>query len=72
MQEGSVDEYVEKFKELKSLMHGLNSSLPESYYISSFVSGLKEDIKPMLKILKPMALTIAFEQAKWQQESNNA
>lgn len=63
MQEGSVDEYVEKFKELKS---------PESYYISSFVSGLKEDIKPMLKILKPMALTIAFEQAKWQQESNNA
>lgn len=72
MQEGSVDEYVEKFKELESLMHGLNPSLPESYYISSFVSGLKEDIKLMLKILKPMALTIAFEQAKWQEESNNA
>jgi hypothetical protein len=26
----------------------------------------------MLKILKPMALIIAFEQAKWQEESNNA
>lgn len=72
MQESSVDEYVDKFKELKSLIHGLSSSLPKSYYISSFVSGLKKDIKPMLKILKPMALTIAFEQAKWQEESNNA
>ena len=71
MQEGDVDEYVERFEELKSLMHSLNSLLPESYYISSFISGLKEDIKPMLKILKPVTLMIAFDQAKWQEESNN-
>ena len=45
---------MKKFEELKSLMHALNSSLPESYYISSFVNGLKEDIKPILKILKPV------------------
>jgi hypothetical protein len=71
MQEGDVDEYVKRFEELKSLMHSLNSLLPESYYISSFISGLKEDIKPMLKILKPVTLMIAFDQAKWQEESNN-
>ena len=53
VQEDSIDEYVEKFEELKSLMHALNSSLPESYYILSFVNGLTEDIKPMLKIFKP-------------------
>jgi hypothetical protein len=56
---------VERFDELKSLMHSLNSLLPELYYISSFISGLKEDIKPMLKILKPGALMVAFDQAKW-------
>jgi len=64
-QEGGIEEYVERFDELKSLMHSLNSLLPELYYISSFISGLKEDIKPMLKILKPGALMVAFDQAKW-------
>ena len=64
MQKGNVYEYVVKLEELKYLMHALNSSLPEFYYISSFVSGLKEDIKLMLKILKPMALMTTFKQAK--------
>lgn len=46
-----VEEYIERF-ELKSLISTLNSSVPVSYYISSFIRGLKEDIKPTLKILK--------------------
>ena len=53
-------------------MSALNPSLAESYYVSSFISGLKEDIKPMLKILKPSNVLMAFEQARWQKESNNA
>ena len=64
VQKGNMDEYVKKFEELKSLMHALNSSLPESYYIFSFVSGLKGDIKPMLKMLKPMTLMTTFKQVK--------
>jgi len=71
MQESDVDEYVKRFKELKSLMHSLNSLLPKSYYISNFISGLKEDSKLMLKILKLVTLMIAFDQVKWQEESNN-
>ncbi|XP_073267365.1 uncharacterized protein [Populus alba] len=48
-----------------------------SYYLEGktdvcFISGLKEDIKPMLKILKPVNVLMAFEQARWQEESNNA
>jgi hypothetical protein len=70
-QEGGIEEYVERFEELKSLMHSLNSLLPESYYISSFISGLKEDIKPMSKILKSVKLMTTFDQAKWQKESNS-
>ena len=65
------DKFMEMFKELKSLMHSLNPLIHESYYISSFISGLKEDIKTMLKILKSVAMMIAFDQAKWQEESNN-
>jgi type II secretory pathway component PulJ len=49
-QNKSVNEHVERFEELKSLMNALNRSLPKLYYISSFASGLKDDV--MLKILK--------------------
>jgi hypothetical protein len=72
IQDRSVDDYIERFEELRSLMNALNPSLTESYYISSFISGLKEDIKSMLKILKPSNVLMAFEQATWQEESNNA
>jgi hypothetical protein len=53
VQEQSVKDYVEKFEELKSLM---NASLLESYYVSGFISGLKDDIKLMLKIRRPITL----------------
>ena len=72
IQDKSVDDYIERFEELRSVMSALNSSLTEFYYVSSFINGLKEDIKPMLKILKPSNVLMAFEQARWQEESNNA
>jgi hypothetical protein len=53
IQDRNVDDYIERFEELRSLMGALNPLLPESYYVSSFISGLKDEIKPMLKILKP-------------------
>jgi hypothetical protein len=37
--------YMEKFEVLKSLMTVMNTNLPESYYVSSFVSGIKDDVK---------------------------
>jgi hypothetical protein len=53
-------------------MSALDPYLIESYYVSSFISGLKDDIKLMLKILKPAKVLMAFELARWQEESNNA
>ena len=53
VQDKGVEEYFELFKELKSLINVLNSSLLEFHYIFNFINGLKDDIKPMLKILKP-------------------
>jgi hypothetical protein len=56
VQDRSVEEYVEKFEEIKSLMNALNPILPETYYISSLLDGMKDGIRPMLKILKPATL----------------
>lgn len=53
VQDKGVEDYVELFKEIKSLMSVLNSSLSESYYISNFINGHKNDTKPMFKIPKP-------------------
>ena len=62
-------EYQEQFEELKPLMLIKNRNLDEHYFISSFISGLKEEIKPMLRMLKPATLTEAFELSQWQEYS---
>lgn len=47
---GSVLEYQERFEELRSLMICKDSKLSESYYISSFISGLKLTIRASASI----------------------
>ena len=64
---GTVEEYQEKFEELKTKMLIKNSQLNESYFISNFISGLKEQVKPMVKISKPDTLSKVFEIAKLQE-----
>lgn len=54
-----------RFEKLKSLMNALNPSLSMSYYICSFISGLKDDTNPILKIFKPTTLMQAFDKVKW-------
>jgi hypothetical protein len=56
-----MEEYMEKFKELKSLINALNMASPKAYYISSFLSRLIDDVRPTLNILKPATLMQAFE-----------
>lgn len=57
------------FKELKALMLVRNTQLSEAYFVSNFVSGLKEEIKAMVKILKPTKLIDAFEIAELQEQN---
>ncbi|XP_027071670.2 uncharacterized protein [Coffea arabica] len=66
-QKGTVKEYEEKFEELKTLMLIRNPRLDEGYFISSFISGLKNEIKPMVKMFKPQTLSKAFEVAELQE-----
>lgn len=62
-------EYQERFEELRPLMLRKDLILPESYFISNFINGVKDEIKPMLKMLKPPLLLEAFEIANRQEQS---
>ena len=66
---GSVEDYQEKFQELKPLMLMKNPQLDEGYFVSSFISGFKEEIKPMIRMLKPTELSAAYEMAQLQEYS---
>ena len=60
----SVTEYVEKFEELMSLVKRDNPMLSETYFVSSFISGLKDYIQHHLQCYKPVTLSQAFWYAK--------
>ncbi|XP_027172283.1 uncharacterized protein LOC113771935 [Coffea eugenioides] len=68
-QVGTVEVYQEKFEELKTLMLIQNPSFSEEYFISSFTSGLKEELKPMVKMLKPNTLSGVMEVAYLQEQA---
>lgn len=61
LQEGFVLEYQEKFEELKSLMVKYNPGLSEIYFISSFISGLNEEVRQVVTMFRPDSLLQVFE-----------
>ncbi|PIN27065.1 hypothetical protein CDL12_00163 [Handroanthus impetiginosus] len=56
---GIVAEYLERFDDLKSHVLLFNKELKKSFFISCFISGLKEEIKGSVLIAKPQS----FQQA---------
>ena len=46
-----------------------NPHLGEEYFVSSFISGLKDEIKTMIRILSPATLSEAFEIATLQEDA---
>lgn len=71
-QKETIAEYQEQFEELKSRVMLALPHLPESYYISIFTSGLREEIKSMVKIIKLSTLAKAFEVALLQENTITA
>ncbi|KAG8375100.1 hypothetical protein BUALT_Bualt10G0065200 [Buddleja alternifolia] len=51
-QTGTVSDYLEKFEELKSHMLIFNKDCPEEYFSTSFVSGLRDDIRGAIMSMK--------------------
>ena len=44
-----------------------NPHLTEAYFVSSFLSGLSEDIRPMVKMIRPQSVEQAAESARLQE-----
>jgi len=61
----TVEVYKSQFEILSNQLKGL----AESYKLSCFLSGLREDICFMVRMLNPSNLTVAFGMAKMQEEN---
>ncbi|CAN0908672.1 hypothetical protein LINGRAHAP2_LOCUS25399, partial [Linum grandiflorum] len=71
-QTGTVIAYQERFEELRSQMLRLNPALGEEYFVKSFISGLDDEIQPVLMMMEPANLTTAFLQARMEESSMEA
>lgn len=69
-QVGTVVDYVDRFEELVSMVKRANPSLNEHYYISSFISGLKDHIQYPLQCHQPTTLSQAYWYAKRLEQAN--
>jgi len=67
-QNGTLDEYLAKFEELKALILLRNPNTPKSYLLEGFIGGLKLAIKTLVRAFKPQNLDLAIEQARYQEE----
>ncbi|KAL4351193.1 hypothetical protein GQ457_06G016870 [Hibiscus cannabinus] len=64
LQKTTVEEYQDRFEELQPYMLLQNPELGEDYFISSFISGLRDDIKHRVKMHEPRTLANASRLAK--------
>ncbi|KAL2905959.1 Transposon Ty3-I Gag-Pol polyprotein [Bienertia sinuspersici] len=71
-QTGSIESYIDDFEELRSLMLQQNHVLPDSYFLDSFVGGLKPTVRPFVKAFKPTTFTQAIEFSRLQEENLEA
>jgi len=67
-QMGSLDAYLERFEELKSLLLQSIPTLPDDYFVSSFIGGLKPQLKPFVRALNPLSLDDAIRFARLHEE----
>ncbi|KAF5475861.1 hypothetical protein F2P56_007623 [Juglans regia] len=63
-QTATVEEYQTEFETLSNKIKGLT----EAFRISTFISGLRDDLKIMVTMLKPDTISVAFGLAKLQEE----
>ncbi|KAH7557264.1 hypothetical protein JRO89_XS11G0091300 [Xanthoceras sorbifolium] len=63
-QTGTIKDYQLQFERLANRIR----DLPESFLISCFLSGLRDDVKVGVQLLKPVSLLQAFELARFQEE----
>ena len=69
---GSVEDHLEKFEELKSLLSQNIPMLHDDYFVFSFIGGLKPCLKPFVKALNPLTLDDAIRFARLHEDAGDA
>lgn len=64
---GTVEEYQSEFEDVRVRLERFMPNLGETYFLLGFVGGLKVDIRPMVRMMKPSSLPQAFQVAKFQE-----
>lgn len=67
-QENSVEEYHDEFEDIRIRLERLMLELGESYFLSGFIGGLKDEIRLMVKMMKPVSLSQPMDMAKLQEQ----
>ncbi|KAL5850318.1 hypothetical protein ACOSQ4_008331 [Xanthoceras sorbifolium] len=63
-QTGTVSEYQDKFEELQPRLRAKGYGLGEGFFLESFLSGLKSEIKNQVKMFSPSDLKTAIHLAR--------
>ena len=71
-QECMVDQYLFRFEKLKSLMIISHPTLDKSYFVSNFISGLIDELRPTVKMMQPVTVKEAAEKARLHELSLEA
>ncbi|KAJ3698219.1 hypothetical protein LUZ61_001924 [Rhynchospora tenuis] len=71
-QVSKVEEYVKQFERIKSRVLQVTGAFSEEDFMVGFVSGLREDIRGMVKLLKPPTLIDAYEYALQYEETQDS
>ena len=67
-QRDTLEEYVDKFEELRALLLIKNSLLPDEHFLDSFMGGLKPYLKSFVRVFHPKTSSKAVEYAKLGRE----
>lgn len=67
-QEGFIGDYQDKFEDIRVRMERFAPALEENYFLSGFIGGLRDEIRPMVRMLRPTNLAHAFEIARLQEQ----
>ncbi|XP_026383753.1 uncharacterized protein LOC113279266 [Papaver somniferum] len=64
--QNTVDVYFEEFEYYKALLLSVHKDFPETYFIASFIGGLKEELRSSVLMFDPKTLLHAFSLARMQ------
>ncbi|KAK2985526.1 hypothetical protein RJ640_015851 [Escallonia rubra] len=66
-QTSTVSDYQGQFEQLRAQMIAKNYTLTEEYFVESFLSGLREEVRGMVQMFGPTSLMEAYSKARLQE-----